>query len=132
MVPKTKKRMNMLSGDQLAISMYNATFYWNQVCEASTKERQKEEGDSSKGFIKALSNVSIDFRLGELTFIIGTAGCGKSALIQALVGKLLVHSGKVKRSMTIWRTGKTFPLPSPTREQDVPQFQALKMPIIKH
>ncbi len=89
---------NEQSEDQVAISMSNATCYWNEVREFSTKEKQKEEEDSSHGLIKALSNVSIDFRRGELTCIIGTVGCGKSALIQALVGELLVHSGKVKRS----------------------------------
>jgi ATP-binding cassette subfamily C (CFTR/MRP) protein 4 len=44
-----------------------------------------------------LEDVSLDFRRGELTVIIGTVGSGKSALLQALVEELPVSSGTITR-----------------------------------
>jgi ABC-type multidrug transport system fused ATPase/permease subunit len=81
----------------VTISMEDVTCHWNHVEEISKSETEEsEESDSS--LISALSKISIDFQKGQLTCIIGTVGCGKSALLQAIVGELPVYSGTVQRS----------------------------------
>lgn len=74
----------------------------NQTDKTSTKKQPPEVDVSStkttENLVTAMSDVSVDFRKGELTCIIGTVGCGKSALIQAVVGELPVLSGTVQRS----------------------------------
>lgn len=45
----------------------------------------------------ALSNITVDFEMNSLTFIVGTVGSGKSALLQALIGELPVATGVLNR-----------------------------------
>ena len=90
------------SNKDVAISISSMTCYWNQVNHILTKEKKSkkslDDGTMKDELVTALSNVSIDFRRGELTCIIGTVGCGKSALLQAIVGELPVFSGNIRRS----------------------------------
>lgn len=79
----------------LAIRMSDVTCCWNEVQEVTRGKVAVK--DTTLLLVKALSNVSIDFRKGGLTCIIGTVGSGKSALLQALVGELPVHSGSLER-----------------------------------
>jgi ATP-binding cassette subfamily C (CFTR/MRP) protein 4 len=51
---------------------------------------------ASSTLIPALSDVSVDFERGQLTCVIGSVGCGKSALLQALVGELPVYRGSLR------------------------------------
>ncbi len=98
------------TSDTIALSVSNINCYWNDVPNASRKNASPsstsmsrtahDEDSDSAELIPALSNVSVEFKRGELSCIIGTVGCGKSALIQALVGELPVHSGKLTRSYT--------------------------------
>jgi ABC-type multidrug transport system fused ATPase/permease subunit len=66
---------------------------------ASAKSKNDQDTDSvtSSDLIPALSDISLDFKRGELTCVIGPVGCGKSALLQALVGELPVYRGRLKR-----------------------------------
>lgn len=48
------------------------------------------------GALKALSDVSIDLKKGEIHAVIGPNGAGKSTLIAALCGTLQSDSGKVR------------------------------------
>ena len=85
----------------IAISIQDITCHWNHVEEIvqnADNDKEDDDDDSQKSLTAALSNVSIDFRKGELTCIIGTVGCGKSAILQAVVGELPVFSGTVRRS----------------------------------
>lgn len=88
----------------LAICMEKVTCHWNLVEDTISapsleKEVVEQESTASDSLLSAaLSDVSIDFQKGQLTCIIGTVGCGKSALLQAIVGELPVCSGTVKRS----------------------------------
>jgi len=70
--------------------------YWNDYGE---RLKDDDEGSDSpqRSIYKALHSVSIDFRRGELTAIIGTVGSGKSALVQAIIKELPVASGRVVR-----------------------------------
>lgn len=81
--------------DEIAIRMSDVTCCWNEVQEVTAGEAAVKK--TATPLVKALSNVSIDFRKGGLTCIIGTVGSGKSALLQALVGELPVHSGSLER-----------------------------------
>jgi ATP-binding cassette subfamily C (CFTR/MRP) protein 4 len=47
--------------------------------------------------IVALEDLSVDFRMGDLTCIIGAVGSGKSALIQMLAGELPPYTGRLRR-----------------------------------
>jgi ATP-binding cassette subfamily C (CFTR/MRP) protein 4 len=92
-----------------ALSLSNVNCYWNDVRNVSLKNdisppsfdrshtTTPDEDSVTVDLISALSDVSIDFKRGELSCIIGTVGCGKSALIQTLVGELPVHDGTLKR-----------------------------------
>ena len=44
----------------------------------------------------ALNNVTVSFDYGTLTAVIGPVGCGKSALLQALVQELTITSGSIQ------------------------------------
>lgn len=90
-----------LDNSNIAISIQDMTCHWNHVKEIVQKDDDDEnddDDDSQKSLSAALSNVSIDFKKGELTCIIGTVGCGKSAILQAVVGELPVFSGTLRRS----------------------------------
>jgi ATP-binding cassette subfamily C (CFTR/MRP) protein 4 len=80
--------------NQVAISMSDMSCYWNEVQRASNGLAD----DSDSALVSAISNSSIDFRMGELTCLIGAVGSGKSALLQAIVGELPVASGSLDRS----------------------------------
>eukprot|EP00980_Cylindrotheca_fusiformis_P029799 scaffold23877_cov230-Cylindrotheca_fusiformis.AAC.1 len=82
----------------VAISMDDVTCHWNHVIKISKLTIKEFEEAESSGAPAALSNISIDFHQGQLTCIIGTVGCGKSALLQAIVGELPITSGNVRRS----------------------------------
>lgn len=93
--------------ESFALTLTGVNAYWNDVKKIAVEERtipqeakrsSTEESNHIRGLVPALSNVSIIFHRGELSCIIGTVGSGKSALIQALVGELPTHSGKVLRN----------------------------------
>ena len=106
-----------------AISMSHVDCYWNYVKEMSTTKKSSEDKttkpipstgsvastndpksdydkdadslSSSSNLIPALSDVTLDFKRGQLTCIIGAVGSGKSALLQVLVGELPVYKGSL-------------------------------------
>jgi ATP-binding cassette subfamily C (CFTR/MRP) protein 4 len=92
-----------------ALSYSNVNCYWNDVRKVSLKidpsppssfdrsRTARDEDSDTSDLIPAISDVSVDFKRGELSCIIGTVGCGKSALLQTLVGELPVHSGTLTR-----------------------------------
>ena len=58
------------------------------------------------GGLRAVDEVSLDLRRGELHALIGTNGAGKSTLINVLSGELPVSHGRVEllgRDVTYWR-----------------------------
>lgn len=89
--------INLISNenDKTALSMNNVTCYWsfNRYGDID----KKLDGNNNGTNIKALSDISINFQMGKIITIIGPVGCGKSALIQAIVGELPVQSGSIKR-----------------------------------
>ncbi|KAL3796991.1 hypothetical protein ACHAW5_002761 [Stephanodiscus triporus] len=52
---------------------------------------------TSSGLIVALEDVNVDFRMGDLTCVIGAVGSGKSAMIQMLAGELPPSLGSIRR-----------------------------------
>ena len=91
---------------QLVLVLDDVTSYWNDVQPFNEKNSAHPPGSteisnharSSSGLTRALSNITINFRMGELTCIVGTVGSGKSALLQAIVGELPIFSGSLKLS----------------------------------
>ena len=79
--------------DKSALSLSGVTCYWNSVNETS----DDSSDESSCILFLALSDVSLQFRMKELTCVIGPVGSGKSALLQVLVGELPLSSGKMAR-----------------------------------
>ena len=96
------------------LSLDHVTCYWNSnktmteytLEEDAVKESPQADDDnwhilkqekSSALTDLALSNISIDFDINSLTFIVGSVGSGKSALLQALIGELPVSKGRVER-----------------------------------
>lgn len=77
----------------VSLALSHTTSYWDHVEHIEKGKGSDEEEPSAL----ALSDVSIEFAAGELTFIVGTVGSGKSALLQALVGELPVYSGSIHR-----------------------------------
>ncbi|GKY92774.1 hypothetical protein MPSEU_000247200 [Mayamaea pseudoterrestris] len=84
--------------DPVAISMSDVVCYWDDVNEMEqyVKEESSSTGESAGSYL-ALEKISVDFRKGELTAVIGTVGAGKSALLQAIVDELSVASGILRR-----------------------------------
>lgn len=70
------------SGD-VAVSITNGTFLWS---------RQKGE----ENYKVALSNINLKAKKGELSCIVGKVGCGKSSILQSLLGDLYKLDGEVK------------------------------------
>lgn len=89
------------------ISMNKVKCYWNEVKENSRSDKQGRadlldgstgsETSKTQSLVTAVEDVSLTFKRGELTAVIGTVGCGKSALLQAIVQELPVSSGTVRR-----------------------------------
>lgn len=110
-LPESATADSMNDGKK-AIELENVNCFWNQVKHVALKASASEDpaGDSQRSkyidedepesdeLVPALSNVSISFEEAQLTCIVGTVGCGKSALIQSLVGELPVSFGSLKRS----------------------------------
>jgi len=95
-----------VNGENDAVSLTDVDAYWNHVQIASVKTIPPEDKDpkgddedtDTSNLVQALSKVSVAFKKGELSCVVGTVGCGKSALIQAIVGELPVHSGRINRN----------------------------------
>ena len=48
------------------------------------------------GKVRALNDVALDFRPGELTAIVGPSGCGKTTLLRSIAGFVRVDSGVIR------------------------------------
>lgn len=96
----TGLRCDGTDDSDVALSMKEVTCHWNHLQETSRVPDMSEKSleGSEASVANALSEVSIDFKKGQLTCIIGTVGSGKSALLQAVVGELTPYSGEIQRS----------------------------------
>lgn len=78
------------SSSQTLISVSNVSCIWNKV------KKKADKLQSSMNI--ALNDISLSFESHNLYYIVGSVGCGKSALLQALAGELSVFKGKIKRN----------------------------------
>jgi len=83
--------------DTYALSLSHVTCYWNSANYSSddTTDDSCSSKDSSRMLFTALADITLEFRMNELTCVIGAVGSGKSALLQALVGELPLYIGKM-------------------------------------
>lgn len=82
--------------DDLALSLHVVNCNWNEVENVNINKSDSEVVVTSD--TPALTDITIDFRRGQLTCLVGPVGSGKSALLQALVGELPVKSGSLERN----------------------------------
>ena len=66
------------------ISFNNVSCSWNEIDD-----------------VKTLQNISMEIRSKELVAITGPVGCGKTSLLQAILGELPYHSGEIRYSGSI-------------------------------
>ena len=67
--------------DDVAISLDGVSCNWNEVERVDRSQRDKEIGDTCD--IPALTDISLDFRKGQLTCLVGPVGSGKSEMLTA-------------------------------------------------
>lgn len=67
----------------VAVSVKNGTYLWS-----------KQKGEES--YKVALSNINLEVKKGELDCIVGKVGCGKSSILQAILGDLYKLDGEAK------------------------------------
>ena len=87
--------------DSSCIEVDRITCYWDHVeyLEESTTAKKRDSSSTLQqpSLLALKVKESIKFYPGELTFIVGSVGSGKSALLQALVGELPVYTGVIHR-----------------------------------
>lgn len=90
------KSTGKLSDDApYVLSFSDVTCCWEADNSAST-DTTVDETSHSRGTI-AIDQVSLQFESGKMYCIIGSVGCGKSALLQAITGELLSSQGQIAR-----------------------------------
>jgi ABC-type multidrug transport system ATPase subunit len=62
------------------------------ACERAKWKVAETKDQKADGLDFSLKNVELDFRKGTLTFIIGSIGSGKTALLNAILGELEMFS----------------------------------------
>lgn len=77
------------------LSFSDVTCCWEADNSAST-DTTVDETCHSRGAI-AIDQVSLKFESGKMYCIIGSVGCGKSALLQAITGELMPSQGQIAR-----------------------------------
>ena len=107
-----------IDDDNVALALDHVTCYWDHThipLETTTTPAKVTDTADTDSAVSAttdsggapsptaLRDVTVQFRFGEITAVIGTVGCGKSALLQAIVNELPVSSGTLyrKRNKTI-------------------------------
>ena len=88
--------------DQLYDEVYGTSQNNNQITPEEVKKledskKKKEDGmkkQSQLDNIVTLKNIDLKVKKGELVFIVGKIGSGKSSLLSALIGDLLPVSQK--------------------------------------
>jgi ATP-binding cassette, subfamily C (CFTR/MRP), member 4 len=89
-----------LDGD-IVVALEQVSCFWKPKTgksDSSSDTESLSEAGSTASFrapIPALLDVSLNFRRGELTAVIGTVGSSKSALLQAIVKELPASSGRI-------------------------------------
>jgi ATP-binding cassette subfamily C (CFTR/MRP) protein 4 len=90
------KSTEKLSDDSpYVLSFSDVTCCWEADNSAST-DTTVSETSHSMGAI-AVNQLSLKFESGKMYCIIGSVGCGKSALLQAITGELLPSQGQIAR-----------------------------------
>ncbi|EYC42852.1 hypothetical protein Y032_0515g2785 [Ancylostoma ceylanicum] len=80
----------------IALRFKNATFTWNPPsAEPSTTPTEATPVDTQQS-VFSLDNVTLLIRRKELTGICGPVGCGKSALLNSIIGHMYAVSGDVE------------------------------------
>mmetsp|Transcript_107829 Transcript_107829/g.220103 ORF Transcript_107829/g.220103 Transcript_107829/m.220103 type:complete len:1402 (+) Transcript_107829:151-4356(+) len=91
--PATVERGSRSNDETSTIT--TATVSKDQDVGSATEDVGSADHSLEASLMPALSGVSLEFRKGQLTCVIGKVGCGKSALLQAIIGELPVYKGRI-------------------------------------
>ena len=92
--------------DKSAVTLDNVTCFWNaDLSIIGNKNEMKKIDDANdviennyqSSLVKAVSDINLDLKFGELTCVVGSVGSGKSAILMALAGELPLSKGKIER-----------------------------------
>lgn len=90
-----------LEAEGQMLNFSHVTCHWNDDWKEETNDLTENVADSSNvELCVALNDISFNFRSDELLCVIGSVGCGKSALLMAIAGELPTSSGKVQRNFS--------------------------------
>jgi len=89
---RSYQKVERYSENSSVLELNDVSCNWKEA-----EEGNKDDIDTTSK-ITALSNITISFKKGSLTCIIGSVGSGKSALLQTIVGELPISSGTLHRN----------------------------------
>ncbi|KAF9436584.1 hypothetical protein BGZ76_003536 [Entomortierella beljakovae] len=125
LTPDTEPLPPIDTTHKYAISLKNASFYWDQVPSSasihdgtnnhnSQEQRpllsdQDQDQDQDQEYTPEsfLKDINLDIPRGSLVALVGPVGCGKSSLIQAMIGNMMKSQGEVIRGSTIGYASQT-------------------------
>ncbi|RCK63639.1 Bile pigment transporter 1 [Candida viswanathii] len=81
--------------DEVAVKIQNATFYW-------TRDKYTDlEQDAEEHQLHTLRNINFEVPKGDLSCVVGKVGSGKTSLLYALLGQLIMVQGEGTTPPTI-------------------------------
>ncbi|KAI3402308.2 hypothetical protein KGF56_004878 [Candida oxycetoniae] len=102
-----KRLPKLVSGakDDKMVEISNASFYWTRKSYVDEEEEEEEveeevEEEEERGHqadahqLHALKNIDFSVNKGDLSCIVGKVGSGKTSLLYALLGQMVVTKGK--------------------------------------
>ena len=58
---------------------------------------------AGSGDSEQLKNISVEIKSGSLTAIVGHVGCGKSLLLQSILGRIEIKKSKIKLNILLFK-----------------------------
>ncbi|CAK9437436.1 uncharacterized protein LODBEIA_P18140 [Lodderomyces beijingensis] len=94
-------RTSNVSVGKVVVEVKNASFYWTR--KSYLDEEQQQQSSSSQNIeagegdkFHALRNVNFSVNKGDLACVVGKVGSGKTSLLYALLGQMIVTRGSAK------------------------------------
>ena len=103
-------RVGVIFNNEYALQITNGNFYWVKDKFLLKQEEAEKIGIPSpqlkpekinKNLVQVLSNVNMEIKHGWLVGILGKIGCGKSSLINSLIGETIVMKTDSKTQIVL-------------------------------